>query len=223
MRSSDTQGAMSEEPAPLRRFVRVVPAVILILVTGAVVGVAWTFQIHRPRPQLHVDDSVHADFEALALDTWDQFVEAFEARIDCFGGVTLKAAYDLDSRAAYDPETSTVAVRVPGTPAMLQGALVHEWAHHLEFQCEEHKALRPAFTQSLGMPAETPWRPSTAAVDTTASVWAGIPSEQWAEAAIVLVLGSRQIPTKAHVTSEALHILHEWAKGTSPQPSTGEQ
>ena len=87
---------------------------------------------------------MHADLKVLATETWGLFVEAFEARSHCFGDVTLKAAYDLDSRAAYDPETSTVAVRVPGTPAMLQGALVHEWAHHLEFQCEEHKALRPA-------------------------------------------------------------------------------
>ena len=71
---------------------------------------------------------------------------------------------------------------------MLQGALVHEWAHHLEFQCEEHNGLRPAFTTSLGMTAETPWRSSTLATEVSTSVWAEAPSEQWAEAVIVLVL-----------------------------------
>ena len=46
-------------------------------------------------------------------------------------------------RAAYDPATATVAVRVPGTPAMLQGALVHAIAqtYPLDKIAEAHKAV----------------------------------------------------------------------------------
>ncbi len=222
MRRTDAQEADSELTALGRRFTRVVATTVLIIITTAIVVVARTPQIDHAPPELDVDDTVALDFELLALNTWDQFVEAFEARDDCFGDVTLRADYDLDSRASYDPDTSTVTVRVPGTQAMLQGALVHEWAHHIEFQCEEQEKSRPAFIASLGMAPDTPWRPSTPHADMPARVWAEIPSEQWAEAAVVLVLGSRHIPTKAPVKDEALRMLREWAKGMDPQGPSGE-
>jgi hypothetical protein len=222
MRSSGAQGAVPEEPASRRRLVCVLATMALIAVTASVVVVARTPRIDHPPPELHVDDSVGPDLKLLASNTWDQFIEAFKARNDCFGDVTLRAAYDLESRATYDPDTSMVTVRVPGTPAMLQGALIHEWAHHVEFQCDEQKELRPAFTASLGMAPETSWRPSAPQADMPASVWADIPSEQWAEAAIELVLGRRQIPTKADVPGEALRILREWVGGRVPQAPTGE-
>lgn len=168
------------------------------------------------RPQLIVDGSVAADFETLALETWDQFLKAFEARSDCFGDVHLKAARDLHSRAGYDPDTATVTVRVPGTRAMLQSALVHEWAHHVEFQCAAHEELRPAFLAAQGVAPGTPWRPDAVPVNTPASAWADIPSEQYAEATIVLVLGGRQIPTKVRVRDEAVRVIAEWAAGDRP-------
>jgi hypothetical protein len=212
----------SEVSAIGLRFTWVLATTVLIMVTTAIVVLARTPRVDHSPPELHIDSSVAPDFELLALDTWDQFVEAFKARDDCFGDVTLRAACDLDSRATYDPDTSTVTVRVPGTPAMLQAALVHEWAHHIEFQCEEQKEVRPGFISSLGMAPDTPWRPSAPQADMPARVWAEIPSEQWAEAAVVLVLESRHIPTKATVKGEALRILREWAEGMNPQDPSGE-
>jgi hypothetical protein len=199
-----------------------VPITALIVATAAIAMMVEAPQVDHPPPELCFDESVGPDFELLALNTWDLFVEAFKARDGCFGDTTLRAAYDLDSRAAYDPDTSTVTVRVPGTSAMLQGALVHEWAHHVEFQCEDQKALRPAFTASLGMAPGTSWRPSAPQANMPAGVWADIPSEQWAEAAVELVLGRRHIPTKARVPGEALHTLRVWANGRNPQAPAGE-
>lgn len=164
-------------------------------------------------PQLLMDESVASDFQALATDTWTEFLAVFQARSACFGDVRLRATRTLDSRAVYDPDTATVTVRVPGTPALLQGALVHEWAHHIEFQCAEHQQLRPAFLAALGVSPDTPWRPESSRLDAATDGSKAIPSEQYAEAAIVLVLGRRQITTGVPITQEAISTLGEWAAG----------
>jgi hypothetical protein len=115
----------------------------LVAAAAAVVMVLALANCSQPKdlPRLIVDESVADDFRALALETWDQFLAAFQPRSACFGDVELRATKTLDSRASYDPETAAVTVRVPATVVMLQGALIHEWAHHVEFQCGEHLAL----------------------------------------------------------------------------------
>ncbi len=160
-------------------------------------------------PELVIDESVASDFQALAMETWDEFLTVFQARTSCFGDVRLRATRALGSRAAYDPDSATVTVRVPGTPAMLQSALVHEWAHHVEFQCDEHKTLRPAFLDALDLPPDTQWRPEVLPVNTSADM----PSEQYAEATIVLVLGRRQIPNGVRITEDAIRTIEEWTAG----------
>jgi hypothetical protein len=162
---------------------------------------------------LLVGESVGADFEMLALATWSQFLEVFRARRHCFGDVHLEAAYGLGSRAGYDPDTATAMVRVPGTAAMLQSGLIHEWAHHVEFQCPAHESLRAAFLAAQGLPLDTPWRPATSTTDVAAAEWASIPSEQYAEAVVELVMGGRPIPTGAKVSPAAIRVVEAWARG----------
>jgi len=125
----------------------------------------------------------------------------------------LQARRTLKSRAVYEPRTATVTVRVPGTRAMLQSALVHEWAHHLEFQCEAHQDLRPAFLAAQRLPRDTLWRADDNPADTPMSAWADIPSEQFAEATVEFVLGRRQIPTEVRVTRDAIQVIADWAAG----------
>lgn len=164
-------------------------------------------------PQLYADDSVAPDLKTLADETWNKFLEAFQARTDCFGDVHLHAATNLDSRALYDKETATVTIRVPATKVMLQGGLIHEWAHHIEFQCEAHVDLRAHFLAAQGLNTDTPWRIDYSPANTPESEWAVIPSEQFAEATIELVLGRRQIPTTARVRAEAVKVIADWASG----------
>jgi hypothetical protein len=164
-------------------------------------------------PRLIMDDSVARDLRAVADGTWSRFLRVFRARVGCFGDVRLRVASELSSRAVYDPVTATVTVRVPATAVMLQGALIHEWAHHIEYQCRAHRELRPAFLAAEGLPANTLWRPDYGSANTPESDWAGIPSEQYAEAIIELVLGRRQIPTTARVSPEAVRVIAEWASG----------
>ncbi len=164
-------------------------------------------------PQLVIDSSVAGDFEALAVETWAKFLTVFQARANCFGDVHLRAALRLNSRAVYDPASATVTVRVPATAALLREALVHEFAHHVEFQCPAHRQLRPRFLAAQGWPANTPWRLDDSPANTPASQWATIPSEQAAEATIELVLGRRQIPTGVKVKPEAIQVIRDWAAG----------
>ncbi len=168
-------------------------------------------------PRLIADDTVAADLRALADETWGRFLAIFQARTGCFSDVHLRATYDLDKRATYDPVTATVTVKVPATAAMLQGALVHEWAHHIEYQCEAHKTLRPAFLATQGLPVDLPWwgisPADPPAVKPSADGWADIPSEQYAEATIELVLGGRAISTSAWVSPQAVQMLARWAAG----------
>jgi hypothetical protein len=187
--------------------------ILAVLVGGAIVGGRpGTLPVSTDRPELIIDESVAADFQALALQTWDRFLTVFWTRKDCFGDVYLRAAHTLDSRAAYHPDSATITVRVPATAAMLQGALIHEWAHHLEFQCREHEDLRAAFLLAQGLPGDTPWR-MVEKPELAASAWADVPSEQYAEAVIALVLGGRPIPTGARLTAGAVQVLEKWAAG----------
>jgi hypothetical protein len=212
--------ALSKQLDCRRQWLGRVLRTALLLVTLGVV-VSSTTSAERPggttlaahRPELIFDDSVGADFQALALQTWDHFLVVFQARSNCFGDVRLHAAYTLDSRAGYDPNTATVTVQVPGTPAKLQSALVHEWAHHVEFQCREHQALRAAFLAAQGLPPDTPWRPDGALGNRSTSEWAAEPSEQYAEATVELVLGRRPLPAPAQVSREAIRVVGEWAAG----------
>lgn len=199
----------SPNPGFLRPWLKigylVVTVAVAVLISTALSSCSQT----EGPPELIVDESVAGDFETLAIETWDEFLTVFQARTGCFGDVRLRAARTLGSRAAYDPGSATVTVRVPGTPAILQGALIHEWAHHIEFQCDEHKDLRPAFLIAQGLPPDTQWRAEDILVNTSADM----PSEQYAEATIVLVLGRRRISTGVRVTEEAVHIIAGWVAG----------
>lgn len=188
---------------------------LLLVVTAAARGDSLAppcalFPTSREGPRLIIDDSVAPDLEALTQQTWEQFLGALQERSDCFGDVCVVAAKDLGSRGVYDPVSATATVRVPGTPAMLRSALVHEWAHHVEFHCGEHKELRTAFLQAQGLPAGTIWRPDGKRTDVQATDWADIPSERYAEATVVFVLGTRHVPTRVRVTDEMLSVIAEW-------------
>jgi hypothetical protein len=154
-------------------------------------------------PQLIVDDStVAADFRALADATWQQFLAVFAARRSCFGNVHLRADPALPDRGAYDPRSVTVTVRVPGTPALLRSALVHEWAHHVGFQCPEHRELRREFLVARGLPPTMGWH--------AGATWADVPAEVYAEAVVEVVLGRRSIPTAASVNRTTLQVVRTW-------------
>jgi hypothetical protein len=147
---------------------------------------------------------VPSDVRALATDTWQGFDEAFAAQRDCYDPPTIAVAWSMEDRGRYDPATATVTIRVPWTAANLEAALVHEFAHHVEFTCEDHAAMRTPFLGAMEVPADTPWLEG--------GDWASTPSERWAEAAVVVVLGSPPHVTASPREAEVA-VVADWADG----------
>ena len=191
----------------------IMAACLMILLLGMALALnpARPASPRQTPPQLIIEPSVDEGFAALANETWGRFLTTFAARTSCFGDVHLQASYQLSARAGYDPDTATVTVRVPGSAAKLRAALIHEWAHHIEFQCPQQYDMRPAFLAAEGFPPDAAWRPVRAPI--TTDLWADIPSEHYAEAAILLILGHNATPTQIHVRQEAVKVLAEWAAG----------
>ena len=188
---------------------------LLLSLILPLLAVAWylgSYARHQTGPRLIIDASVDQDFAAVIQETWARFMHVFVARRDCFGDVRVKADYYLPDRAKYDPRTATVSVRVPERASILKGALVHELAHHVEFQCAAQTEMRAAFVEAQGLPANAPWRLEDGSTNILASDWANLPSEQYAETAIVLVLGKRPVSTNAPITSEGIVVVKAWAQ-----------
>jgi hypothetical protein len=157
------------------------------------------------RPELVFADGVPSDVRALADGTWKRFTDAFAGRWACLAPVTVTAAWSLDDRAGYDPDSRLVRIRIPGTAPNLAASLVHEFAHHLEFTCPEHWSLRASFLSAQDLDADAPWR--------AGETWSEIPSEQFAEATVRFVLGRAPAHRLVSVENEAVAVIRAWAAG----------
>ncbi len=156
--------------------------------------------------ELRFDEAVPADLQELAAGTWDEFTAVFDGRRGCISPLSVVGERELDAQAAYVPDRRTVHVRIPGTAGLLRNALVHEFAHHVEFSCHEDLAeLRPAFLAAQGFPADAGWF--------DADAWEVTPSEHFAEAAVEAVLGRRLRNRDVLVTDEAVAIVAKWGAG----------
>jgi hypothetical protein len=181
--------------------------VLIVLLAAAAIGVIARIATDSgSSPELIIDDSVAADFTAVARADWHAFVTAFPALEDCIGQVTLVADYTLDDRAKYNPETQTMAVRVPGPRVLLDRAVIHELAHHLEFSCTSQTEMRPVFLSALGRSADE-WFDGTE--------WGLIPSEIFAEAVVEYVLDERgSVHTDLGLIDQAaVDVVVDWARG----------
>ena len=156
-------------------------------------------------PELRHDDTVPDDLRALADETWHDFLAAFPDRHGCISSPTLHAAWELETRAEYQPATALLSVRVPGTPATLRSELIHEFAHHLEFTCDEHNELRPGFLDAQGFAPGTPWFGGDS--------WETTPSEQYAEAVVELIEGRRTQFGGISLTDVAINVVRQWGQG----------
>ena len=182
---------------------------VLAVMAAAAVAVASVFVVLNTgsdEPRLRIDDSVAADFAEVAEETWDRFLAAFPAHVDCIGDITLAADYDLDDRAKYDPGRAEMAVRVPGPRVLLERAVAHELGHHLEFSCDAHHAMRPAFLAALGRDQETPWFAGEEPD--------GVPSEVFAEAVVEIVLEDYGVVHTriGLIPHDAVEVVLDWSQ-----------
>jgi hypothetical protein len=154
-------------------------------------------------PMLEFGDNTPDDLRALASETYQAVVEAFPAREDCLGRLVLSGAWELDDRAVYAPDRREITVRTPATAGQLEVSIVHEMAHHLEFSCPEQAELRPSFLTAQGFDPSADWFRGDS--------WETTPSEQWASAVVIHVLGRPDERAGVAVDARALDAVRDWA------------
>jgi len=180
---------------------RILTVALALALTGYGIVATWS----ESTPTIDFDETVPEDLRSLATATWEEFTEFHQARTDCLRHVTLAAAWELDSRGEYRPDSSLVVVRVPGTVATLRNEMVHEFAHHIEFTCDSHRNLREDFLEAQGFAPTTPWFEGPS--------WETTPSEHYAEATVEIVLGMRHHHGNIHITEAAADVVRRWARG----------
>lgn len=187
-----------------RRFVVAFAAVVAV----AVGITAAVFAATGGSPgRLVMGDDVPDDLRELAADVFGTFEQRFPARLECMGDVRLVPVWDgLEDRARYLPDAGVIELRVPATANLLRDSLVHEIAHHLDSTCPAVEEVRPAFLAAQGHPASADWR--------TGERWEEIPSEQFAETVVLVVLGERQQHRLGMpITDAAVAAVEAWGAG----------
>ncbi len=154
---------------------------------------------------LVIGESVGPDFEAVALEFWEEFEVFAEARLACFGPVTLEASFEIEDRARYEWTTHTIVVRVPQDPESLKGSLAHELTHHVERVCEEHEEVREGYLLAMGYPPDADWF--------AGDRWATTPSERFAEATVEVMLGERERTGDVLLAEDEVVITALWWEG----------
>lgn len=169
-------------------------ALCVVSLAGCVssAGPAWDYGADTPD-----------DLRDLADQVLVEVVEAVPDRRDCIGQVALQGARQLDDRATYSPEQRRITIRIPATAPQLEVSLVHELAHHLEFACPTTSDLRAAFMEAQSLPSDAPWFDGP--------TWEQTPSEQWATAIVVHVLGHPDRRARVVVSDRALELVAQWA------------
>jgi hypothetical protein len=157
-----------------------------------------------PRPSLAFAEGVPNDVRAVARSTWIAFTDGFVARWTCIDDVTLRTVWSLPDRATYESDERLVTLRIPGTAPNLRSSMVHEFAHHADFSCPDNDRLRRRFLGAQGLPAAARW--------SEGATWASTPAEQFAEAAVLVVLGRSAHP-RLYATAAAVAVVRAWALG----------
>ena len=107
--------------------------------------------------------------------------------------------------ARYEPDRALVLIRAPGTAVNLESSLLHEYAHHVERRCPTDTAFRRRYVAAAELPAGTAW--------SGGGRWDRIPSERFAEAAVIRVLGQQPPHVLIHVHPAEVALVDAWAGG----------
>jgi hypothetical protein len=179
-------------------------AVLLVAATTAAA-------VHGDPGQLRFAGDVPSDVRSLAAATWARFEAAFPGHPECLRPMAFETRWTFHDRGEYEPTLRRVVLRIPGTAPNLADTMVHEFAHHLEFTCAAQREMRPAFLAAQGFGPATPWFGGPS--------WERTPSEQFAEAAVMFVLGERAAHSPVVVTNGALAAIRAWAAGDPGAPA----
>jgi hypothetical protein len=176
--------------------------VVAVIVAGIVLGSLLAWQPTRGE-SLRFTADTPSDLRAVASDAWHRFRNAFPDRHGCLLGLTVGVAWELHDRARYEPGRALVRIRAPGTAGNLTASLLHEFAHHVEHRCPPTAAFRRRFVAAGELPPGTPWLGDDR--------WDRTPSERFAEAAVIHVLGERPPHVLIHIQPAEVALLAGWA------------
>jgi hypothetical protein len=157
------------------------------------------------RPGIAFAPDTPRDVQELAASTWERFTGAFRGRWACVPDVSVAGAWQLATRATYDPDRRLVTIRIPGTAPNLRATLIHEFAHHADFGCaSQDQGLRRKLLAAQGFAPGTPWFRGES--------WDGTPAEQFAEGTTAVVLGAEARPAMP-VSLQAVAAIRTWGEG----------
>jgi hypothetical protein len=157
-------------------------------------------------PTLDFAEDTPLDLQELSREVWGEFLAVFPNQAGCIGGLTVEGDWTLEgSKAYYLQDEAKVVLEVPATAAHLRHSLLHEFAHHVEHACPDHVQMRDAFLEAQDLPTGTPWFEGPS--------WEETPSEQYAEAAVRLVLSRPVINYRLSLSSEAIEVVRVWGGG----------
>lgn len=161
-----------------------------------------------------VVDGTPSDLAELVTATLETVEAALPAHVACLDQLVVDHAWELENRAEYLPDTSTIVLRVPATADKLEFSLVHEIAHHLEIRCPDQLPLRTPFLLAQGTPPDATWFDGPS--------WEETPSEQFATALAQVVTGRPDPQRHVRLTDEALALVELWAReGSEAIESSG--
>lgn len=156
-------------------------------------------------PSLVTVQNLPVEVRRLTDETWASFLHVFSGKRGCIGIVALELVADVEGGAAeYLPPERLVRIEIPTTPLRFPESLAHELGHHLEEVCSVEREIGAAFRAASRFDPDADW--------TRASRWRDRPSEHFAEAVVLLVLGERL--THADVIEldpSAVELVEAWA------------
>lgn len=154
-------------------------------------------------PTLGFGSNAPGDLRQLATEVFATVAETLPARAGCLDGVVVSGAWELEDRARYAPEVEEITVRIPATAAQLEISIVHELTHHIEFACPQDDETRREFMTAQGLDTDVDWF--------AGATWETTPSEQWATAVVLHVLGRPDERARVHIGADAMEIVATWA------------
>lgn len=171
-------------------------AVAVVLIVG-IVGSRTDDDI----PRVYYKEGTPGDVMALGDSAYADVVAAFPSHIGCLRDVTVAHNWDLGTEAGFY-QANYIEIEVPNTRERIRKTYVHEFGHHLDFNCLDRET-REAFTKAMGHPAGTDWHSRD-------RPWEQRPAEQFAEAVVAVVGGSRLHPDST-LHPEAVRVVATWA------------
>ncbi|MDF1595970.1 MAG: hypothetical protein P1T08_07730 [Acidimicrobiia bacterium] len=138
------------------------------------------------------------------------FETSFSARASCIGSASVIFESLSGRMGEYRTAEAVVAVNPDREAGTMAATVYHELAHHVMLTCRAHRDsdFMAAFYAAQDIPVDRGWFDGSAG-------WSGIPAEQFAEAAVVVVQGTAG--GGIAVSSEAVDTVRRWLNG-QPMP-----